>query len=93
MLPTHVPKDRDNVFLCVNGKKYNWTEGEGVLWDDNFPHKVYNYTNETRVLIYMDVERPLSGFSKHLNQFIIHAASGSKIVKDEVARTEKQVKL
>jgi aspartyl/asparaginyl beta-hydroxylase (cupin superfamily) len=42
MIPTHIPKDKDNVFLCVNGIKYSWTEGEGVLWDDTFSHKVYN---------------------------------------------------
>jgi aspartyl/asparaginyl beta-hydroxylase (cupin superfamily) len=43
MIPIVVPKDRENVFLCVNELKYCWTEGVGVLWDDTYPHKVYNY--------------------------------------------------
>ena len=43
MIPVVVPKDRENVFLCVNELKYCWTEGVGVLWDDTYPHKVYNY--------------------------------------------------
>ena len=93
MLPTHIPKDRDNVFLCVNSKKYHWTEGEGVLWDDNYPHKVYNKTKEIRVLLFMDVERPYTGLNKHINRYFINKAQNSKIVKDEVLRTEKQVKL
>jgi beta-hydroxylase len=93
MIPTHVPKDREKVFLCVNGKKYNWTEGKSVLWDDNFPHKVYNYTDEIRVVIYMDILRPLTGWLDSFNKGMIRLASNSSLVKKEVQRTEKQVKL
>lgn len=93
MIPTHVPKDRDKVFLCVNGKKYHWTEGKSVLWDDNFPHKVYNYTDEIRVVIYMDILRPLHGWLDSFNKGMIRLAANSNLVKKEVQRTEKQVKL
>lgn len=93
MLATHVPVNREDVFLCVNGKKYNWTEGEGVLWDDNYPHKVFNHTEETRVVIYMDIERPFTGMLKHINRAIMNLAANSKTVKNEVSRTERQVKI
>lgn len=71
MMPLIVPKDRKNVFLVVNEKKYNWTEGVGVLWDDNFPHKVYNNTKEIRVVIYMDIIRPLPGLLNNFNKYIL----------------------
>jgi hypothetical protein len=90
MIPTHVPTERDKVFLCVNGKKYHWTEGEGVLWDDTFAHKVYNNSNEIRVVVYMDVVRPLP-LGNTLNNVLIDIVTGSSIVKDEVKRTEIQV--
>ena len=51
------PKDRKNVFICVNGEKYSWKEGEGVVFDDTYPHKVYNNTDQDRVVLYIDVER------------------------------------
>ena len=92
MIPVVVPKDRDNVFLCVNELKYFWTEGVGVLWDDTYPHKVYNNTDEIRVVIYMDVVRPLSWGLNRLNLFILRLACNSKIVKDEIKRTEIQIK-
>lgn len=92
MIPIIVPKDRDNVFLCVNEIKYSWTEGVGVLWDDTYPHKVYNNTNEIRVVIYMDVVRPLPWILNIMNKFILWLASNSKIVKDEIKKTEIQVK-
>jgi ornithine lipid ester-linked acyl 2-hydroxylase len=93
MIPTHVPQERDKVFLCVNGKKYHWTEGKSVLWDDNFPHKVYNYSDEIRVVIYMDVIRPLSGLLNSFNRSMLNIAANSRIVKKEIERTEKQIKL
>jgi hypothetical protein len=92
MMPLIVPKDRENVFLCVNEKKYNWTEGVGVLWDDTYPHKVYNNTKEIRVVIYMDVLRPLPTLLSKFNKFIVKLASNSQIVKDEIRRTEIQIK-
>jgi hypothetical protein len=92
MIPIIVPKDRENVFLCVNEIKYSWTEGVGVLWDDTYPHKVYNNTDEIRVVIYMDVIRPLSWGLNALNRFILLLACNSKIVKDEIKRTEIQIK-
>ena len=58
MLPIKIPKDKKNVFLCNNGIKYHWKEGNPVLWDDTYPHKVYNNTNEIRIVLYMDIERP-----------------------------------
>jgi beta-hydroxylase len=64
-----------------------------VLCDDNFPHKVYNYSDEIRVVIYMDVQRPLPGLLHSLNKTMIALAANSSIVKKEVQRTEKQVKL
>ena len=93
MIPIIVPKDRDNIFLCVNEIKYHWTEGNGVLWDDTYPHKVYNNTNEIRVVIYMDVKRPYEGIIKCFNDLIIDLAANSKVVKDEIKKTEIQVKI
>lgn len=92
MMPLIVPKDRENVFLVVNEKKYNWTEDVGVLWDDNFPHKVYNNTKEIRVVIYMDIIRPLPGLLNNFNKYILKLTCNSKIVKDEIKKTEIQIK-
>ena len=57
MFAIKVPKDKENCFLWVNGIKYNWEEGKCVLWDDIYPHKVYNNTDENRIVLYMDIYR------------------------------------
>ena len=61
-----VPKDRDKCFICVDGIKYHWKEGEGVLFDDVFEHWVQNDTDETRVILFVDILRPLTGMAKYL---------------------------
>lgn len=93
MLPLSVPDDRENCFLWVNGLKYSWMNGKSVLWDDTYPHKVYNNTNQTRVLLYMDIIRPMNGFLKNMNMFVLNLMQNSQVVKDEIKRTEQKIKI
>ncbi len=93
MLPLIVPDDKDNCFLWVNGLKYSWSEGKSVLWDDIYPHKVYNNTKQNRVLLYMDIIRPIDGILGIINSFVLKLIKNSDIVKDEIKRTEKKVSI
>jgi len=94
MLAIEVPKNRDQVFICVNDNKVNWTEGKSIMFDDCFPHKVFNNTAEKRVVIYMDIVRPLSSrFLNQLNVWMLEQITGSAFVKKEVLSTEKIQKL
>jgi aspartyl/asparaginyl beta-hydroxylase (cupin superfamily) len=93
MLGMKIPKDRENVFLWVNGIKKHWEEGEGFLWDDTYPHQVYNDTDETRIIVYADIERPLTGILKNINTTMLQLMAGSKTVQDEVKKTEVPVSI
>ena len=89
-----VPKDRKNVFICVNGEKYSWKEGEGVVFDDTYPHKVYNNTDQDRVVLYIDVERShMPNYLTLMNKKLLKLFENSSYVKDEIKRTEYQIKL
>jgi aspartyl/asparaginyl beta-hydroxylase (cupin superfamily) len=41
------------------GEVYNWTEGEGVIFDDTLLHEASNDTDGIRVVLFVDVRRPL----------------------------------
>ena len=89
-----VPKDRDNCFICVNGEKYSWIEGEGVMFDDCYPHKVYNNTDDVRVIVYMDILRPYeNSFLNLLNEKLTLFSANSDYVKEETQKTEVQLKI
>jgi aspartyl/asparaginyl beta-hydroxylase (cupin superfamily) len=57
-LGLHVPAD-DPPTLVVDGRRYQWKAGEGVLFDDTWPHAVENRSDDVRVVLVVDVLRPL----------------------------------
>jgi hypothetical protein len=93
-LPIEVPKDEENVFLCVNGQKQLFQEGVFSCWDDTFPHKVYNNTNERRVVIYMDIFRDLkSSIKNKISRFFVNKMLESDVVKEEIKQTERLIRM
>jgi aspartate beta-hydroxylase len=43
--------------LRVNGADYRLRDGEFLLWDDTFPHEVWNNSDEVRAVLLLDVKR------------------------------------
>jgi aspartyl/asparaginyl beta-hydroxylase (cupin superfamily) len=67
--PTDVTQE---CYLHVNNIKYNWTEGEGVLFDEANLHGAVNTTDKKRMVLLIDLERPYaSTVYRSLNKFII----------------------
>jgi len=56
--------------LIVNRQDYVWKEGEGVLFDDSWPHSVVNHSDEIRAVLIVDVRRPLPWFADLCNRFL-----------------------
>jgi aspartyl/asparaginyl beta-hydroxylase (cupin superfamily) len=53
-----IPNENGNKpYIICGGEKYEWNEGEGVLFDDMFLHYVNNMTSKKRVVLYLDVKR------------------------------------
>lgn len=53
-----VPKE-DPPTIRVKDQLYTWREGESVLFDDSWEHEVYNTAKEPRVVLIVDVLRPM----------------------------------
>lgn len=45
--------------LIVGGQRYRWHEGEGVLFDDMYVHAVENSCTKPRIVLFLDVRRPM----------------------------------
>ncbi|GFR88673.1 aspartyl beta-hydroxylase [Elysia marginata] len=65
-----VPRDRAKCFIeVIDGDRhlrYHWAEGEGVVFDDVYTHWAQNATDEFRVILFVDILRPLEGIPKTL---------------------------
>src|SRR5881628_3010430 len=46
--------------IFVDGEPYFWRDGEAVMFDETFIHRAENKTDVTRVILFCDIERPLS---------------------------------
>jgi beta-hydroxylase len=53
--PTHPGECR----IFVDGIPYTWRDGEDLLFDETFIHYAENTTDQTRIILFCDVERPL----------------------------------
>ena len=50
---------RHRCHIVVAGQRYDWKEGEVVFFDDTYTHEAHNPTDNVRVVLFMDVLRPM----------------------------------
>jgi beta-hydroxylase len=53
------PKDRANCWMRIGETVEHWDEGRCFVFDDTYDHEVRNDTDEERVVLIADVERPM----------------------------------
>jgi beta-hydroxylase len=52
------PND-DRCFIEVDGERYSWRDGEGVLFDETYIHYAENQSGQNRLILFCDIERPM----------------------------------
>jgi beta-hydroxylase len=52
------PND-DRCRIRVDGHPYSWRDGEGVVFDETYIHWVDNDTDQDRIILFADLERPM----------------------------------
>ncbi len=61
----------DDCRIYIDGTPYAWRDGEDVLFDETFIHRVENETDESRLILFCDVARPLrTPLIRGLNRFV-----------------------
>ena len=56
--------------IRVKDSVYTWKEKESILFDDSWEHEVINHCNEERIVLIVDVLRPMPKIPHMLNTFI-----------------------
>lgn len=46
-------------YIEVDGQRYHWRDGEVVMFDETYIHYAENTTQQQRVILFCDVERPV----------------------------------
>ncbi len=66
-----------------------WKDGEGVLFDETFLHRAENETDEDRVILFCDVERPLRNraarvFNRRVGEKVMRAFRTRNVPGEDV---------
>ena len=54
-----VVPEKDPPSIRLKDQVYTWKEGESVLFDDSWEHEVYNQCDSDRVVLIVDIRRPM----------------------------------
>ncbi len=81
-----VPEPKTACRIRVGSDVAHWEEGKCLIFDDTFFHEVWNDTEGVRVVLFMDVIRPLRFPVSALNKFIIWLVSLTTFVQDAKKR-------
>ncbi|MEP7042881.1 MAG: aspartyl/asparaginyl beta-hydroxylase domain-containing protein [Dokdonella sp.] len=66
-----ITPNSDDCRIFVDGQLYAWRDGEDIVFDETFVHWAENRTDQTRVILFCDVERPLhTAPMRALNRFV-----------------------
>lgn len=76
-----VPKQKEKCRIRVSNDIHHWEEGESLIFDDTYPHEVWNETSEERAILFMDVVRPMAFPLSSINKGIIQLISLSPFVQ------------
>jgi beta-hydroxylase len=77
-----VPQDAEACRIRVGEDIRHWEEGKSLIFDDSFNHEVWNDTDETRVVLFVDVMRPLPFPESLINWLIVKVIGFSPFVLD-----------
>jgi aspartyl/asparaginyl beta-hydroxylase (cupin superfamily) len=77
-----VPQDAESCRIRVGEDIRHWEQGESMIFDDTYNHEVWNDTDETRVVLFVDVLRPLPEPESLINKLIVKAIGYSPFVLD-----------
>lgn len=82
-----ITPNSDDCYIIVDGEKRGWRDGEDLLFDETYIHTAHNGTDQTRIILFCDVERPLwFAPARWFNHFVgrtLAAASASRNRPDE----------
>lgn len=80
--------------IIVDGEPYFWKDGEAVMFDETYIHYAENFTDTTRLILFCDVERPLSnavvrGINRVIGRRMIKAAATQNVEGEHVGGLNK----
>ncbi|WP_394780449.1 lipid A hydroxylase LpxO [Undibacterium sp.] len=87
------PND-DRCFIEVDGERYSWRDGQGVIFDETYIHWAINGSDSDRIILFCDIERPMrfrwaQAINRWLGRTMMTAASSPNETGDQTGGVSK----
>ncbi|MEM6971765.1 MAG: aspartyl/asparaginyl beta-hydroxylase domain-containing protein [Pseudomonadota bacterium] len=68
-----IPREREKCRIRVDSEIRAWESGKVIMLDDTYEHEVWNETDEERVILLFDFDRPMRWRGRLLNKILMKA--------------------
>ena len=84
-----ITPNHEQCFINVDGETYYWKDGESVMFDETYIHFAENCTDTDRIILFCDVERPMSNllakaFNRAFSRLVMAASATKNLDGDRV---------
>ncbi|MGB3519211.1 MAG: aspartyl/asparaginyl beta-hydroxylase domain-containing protein, partial [Elainellaceae cyanobacterium] len=84
-----VPEPKEQCRIQVGGQMRHWEEGKSLIFDDTYPHAVWNDTDGYRAVLFLDIERPFRFPLSWLNWTVSQILSFSPLAQEAKANYQR----
>lgn len=89
-----VTPNSEDCCIYVDGDKYWWKDGEAVMFDETFIHYAENKTNQNRIVLFLDIKRPVTfflvdWFNTLFSRIVLAASATKNMPGDKVGGANK----
>ena len=84
-----IPAQPEQCWIRVGEQTRHWRQGSCLLFDDTYEHEVRNDTAEARVVLFIDVDRPLDAIGERCRRMVLALLRASSYVKRPLANLER----
>lgn len=77
-----VPRGPERCEIRVGDQRRGWKPGEYMIFDETFEHEVWNETREPRVILFLQVMRPMRWRGRWLSRFFLWCIKRTSFVQD-----------
>ncbi len=88
-LGLRIPSDREACHIQVGSQGFAWQEGKMVVFDDMYPHEVWNDSEEDRVVLLLHLKRPERFPGSIVRDGLFAALRHSPFVQDGLKNLER----
>lgn len=84
-----IPQPGELCAIRVGDEVRHWQPGKCLVFDDSYPHEAWNKTDEIRVVLFLDIIRPMRFPLSVLNQALLKLIQFSPFVQDANTNRKK----